>query len=187
MRGRKLQLLLVGVALAAPAALWPTLAAGREQATPACLGKVATIVGSSGDDTITGTSGDDVIVGLGGNDTIDGGLGNDTICGGPGNDDLRGSDGNDSFEGGPGDDSIAGQVGSDTVSYAKAPAAVEVDLAGGIATGDGTDSLAGLENVIGSNFNDTIKGEFAPGILSGGNGDDALLGRDANDILNGGA
>jgi len=184
--GKKLQLVLAGFALAAAGVLWPALAVGKGQATPTCLGKAATIVGTTGNDTITGTGGDDVIVGLGGDDTIDGGLGNDTICGNAGNDDLRGSDGNDSFEGGAGDDSIAGQVGSDTVSYAKAPAGVMVDLAGGIATGDGTDSLAGIENAVGSAFGDLLKAELTGSVLSGGASDDNLQGRDGNDTLNGG-
>src|SRR2546426_12503069 len=50
-----------------------------------CVGieeRVATIVGTEGNDLITGTSGDDVIQALGGNDQIDGGDGDDLICGG---------------------------------------------------------------------------------------------------------
>jgi|SRR6266542_2113754 len=81
-----LALVLVG---AGAAVLWPTLATGRRQATPFCLGKPATIVGTAGNDTLPGTSGDDVIVALAGNGTVDGGPGNDTICGGPGNDGHR--------------------------------------------------------------------------------------------------
>src|SRR5207247_4913063 len=49
-----------------------------------CVGieeRVATIVGTEGDDVIVGTSGDDVIQALGGNDQVDGGDGNDLICG----------------------------------------------------------------------------------------------------------
>jgi Ca2+-binding RTX toxin-like protein len=119
-------------------------------------------VGTGWNDTLAGTPGDDVI----GNDTIDGGSGNDTICGGSGNDDLRGSLGDDAFEGGAGDDSIAGQEGTDTVSYSKSPGPVGVDLAGGSATGDGTDSLAGLENAVGSAFGDLLQAELTGSVLA---------------------
>src|SRR2546430_5351013 len=71
--------------------------AGSARAQPVtCLGieeRVATIVGTEGNDVITGTSGDDVIQALGGNDQIDGGDGNDLICGGAGDDILYGGGG----------------------------------------------------------------------------------------------
>ena len=47
-----------------------------------CRGRLATIVGTDGDDTLSGTSGGDVIVGLGGNDHITGRGGDDSLCGG---------------------------------------------------------------------------------------------------------
>ena len=72
----------------------------RADAAPAmCLGQMATIVGTPGNDTIHGTPGDDVIAGLGGDDTIYGEGGNDIICG---------DDGNDVLFGGPGDDVLLG-------------------------------------------------------------------------------
>jgi Ca2+-binding RTX toxin-like protein len=49
---------------------------------------VATINGTSGDDTLNGTDGDDTINGLGGNDSLAGGSGVDTIDGGDGDDIL---------------------------------------------------------------------------------------------------
>src|SRR2546426_8207084 len=67
-----------------------------------CVGieeRVATIVGTEGNDLITGTSGDDVIQALGGNDQIDGGDGNDLICGGAGDDIIYGG----ARGGGPGE------------------------------------------------------------------------------------
>ena len=54
-------------------ALGTWLAAGAlSAAAPMCMGKRATVVGSSGFDLINGTNGPDVIVGLGQNDTING-------------------------------------------------------------------------------------------------------------------
>src|SRR3989441_12561288 len=89
--------------------------AGSGRAQPVtCLGldeRVATIVGTEGDDVIVGTSGDDVIQGLGGNDNIDGGDGNDLICGGAGNDVIYGGAGDDDLEG----DSLIGTDGNDVL------------------------------------------------------------------------
>ena len=48
---------------------------------PTCLGQVATIVGTEGDDLLPGSPGNDVIAGLGGDDVIDSSLGNDVVCG----------------------------------------------------------------------------------------------------------
>jgi len=46
-----------------------------------CAGRVATIVGTPGNDLLVGTNGPDVIAGLGGNDVIYGLGGNDILCG----------------------------------------------------------------------------------------------------------
>src|SRR3989442_10711738 len=81
-----------------------------------CVGldeRLATIVGTEGDDVIVGTSGDDVIQALGGNDVIDGGDGNDLICGGAGDDVIYGGAGDDglravALRGAPGQDDIYG-------------------------------------------------------------------------------
>src|SRR5207245_9871578 len=91
--------------------------AGSARAQPiTCIGldeRVATIVGTEGDDVIVGTSGDDVIQALGGNDQIDGGDGNDLVCGGAGDGIMYGDAGHDEQEGASliatvRDDSLAG-------------------------------------------------------------------------------
>lgn len=79
-----------------------------------CLGKVATIVGTEGNNVIVVASGTHVIQGLGGNDVIMGLLGSDIICGGPGNDTLSGGLGNDQLNGGSGKDTCNGGLGTDT-------------------------------------------------------------------------
>lgn len=58
-----------------------------------CLGRGATIVGSSRSEKLLGTNGADVIVGLAGRDRIFGRGGNDVICGGRGTDLLHGGRG----------------------------------------------------------------------------------------------
>jgi Ca2+-binding RTX toxin-like protein len=172
-----------------------------QASTPSCGGLSATIVGTSGNDTLTGTDGPDVIVGLQGDDVIHGGGGADYICGNKGNDTiygendpdnlLAGGNGNDKIYGGPdagegdvldgggGDDvldggSTLGDFG-DTVLYNDAPGPVNINLNTGVATGFGTDSLSGIEHVLGSSFADTIVGGsgFIQG-LEGGDGNDYI-------------
>jgi Ca2+-binding RTX toxin-like protein len=87
--------------------------------------------------------------------------------------------GNDTLIGGLGNDVLDGGAGIDTVSYASATAGVTVNL--GLLTpqntiGAGTDTLLGIENVIGSGFNDTITGDAGANILEGGLGNDVLNG-----------
>ena len=80
-------------------------------ATPTCLGRPATKVGTDAANTINGGSGADVIVGLGGNDKIDGNGGRDVICGGTGNDRLTGGSAKDKFNGGDGNDTLLARDG----------------------------------------------------------------------------
>jgi Ca2+-binding RTX toxin-like protein len=76
--------------------------AATTQAVPLrCDGRIATIVGTPGDDSLQGTRRTDVIVGLAGSDRILGLGGNDVLCGG---------EGRDRIEGGPGDDRVFGQL-----------------------------------------------------------------------------
>ena len=61
---------------------------------------------------------------------------------------LIGNTGNDILVGGQGDDVISGGAGSDTAAYMDATAGVVANLATGTATGgDGTDTLASIENL----------------------------------------
>lgn len=78
-----------------------------------CFGRVATVLGTSGDDVIDGTAKPDVIVGLGGNDRIRGLGGNDFICGGSGRDRIEGAGGNDKLDGGLDSDTLIGGTDND--------------------------------------------------------------------------
>ncbi len=95
-----------------------------------------------------------------------------------------------SFQGQGGNDTITGN-GSTQILFFNATAGVVVDLAAGTANGDasvGTDTFTGVNNVFGSNFNDTLLGSGGNDILNGGNsGNDTLDGRGGNDNLTGGA
>ena len=77
-----------------------------------CRGRLATIVGTDGDDTLTGTSGGDVIVGLGGSDHITGRVAT-TTSGRAGNDDIWGGDAFDRISGNAGNDMLNGGLGRD--------------------------------------------------------------------------
>ncbi|WP_455805256.1 retention module-containing protein [Pseudomonas fluorescens] len=149
--------------------------------------------------TLTGTSGDDVLVAGSGDNIINAGDGNDVLTAGSGNNELHGGAGNDLLYSGPGNDLLDGGTGSDTASYAHATAAVTVNLGllGAQNTlGAGTDTLTGIENLVGSNFNDTLTGDnnnnvinggLGNDILNGGGGDDLLIGGMGNNTLTGGA
>src|SRR5438045_8808765 len=76
---------LVALAVLVSAGLLVSSAGGKAH-TFHCLGHVATVVGTNGDnDHLNGTSKADVIVGRGGTDSIDGKGGPDLICAGGGN------------------------------------------------------------------------------------------------------
>ncbi|MFI3221796.1 MAG: hypothetical protein QX191_02045 [Methylococcaceae bacterium] len=92
--------------------------------------------------------------------------------------------GDDLIQGGLGNDSINGGSGVDTVDYSDSKTSVTVDLTSGVATGgDGTDSLIGIENVIGSSSNDVLFAAVTGSSLVGGLGDDNLFGGVGADIL----
>ncbi len=130
------------------------------------------VTGNELANVINGNDGDNSLRGLGGADTLNGGAGNDLLNGGDGNDSLDGGD------------------GTDTASYADAGSGVTVSLAQqGSAQdtgGAGSDTLANIENLTGSNFNDTLTGDGNNNTLSGLAGDDTLNGGAGDDTLDGG-
>ncbi|MCY1399707.1 hypothetical protein D9M71_147700 [compost metagenome] len=139
--------------------------------------------------TLTGTAAADTLLAGGGDDTLNGGEGNDVLSGGAGNDHLQGGTGNDLLIGGIGNDVLDGGEGSDTASYASADSAVTVNLAlaGQQNTiGAGLDTLLAVENLIGSNFNDTLSGDGGNNVIYGGLGSDILNGGGGDDLLIGG-
>ncbi|MBY0336738.1 MAG: FG-GAP-like repeat-containing protein [Acetobacteraceae bacterium] len=110
----------------------------------------------------------------------------DSLLAEGGNDVVRGGGGDDVVQGGSGDDSLDGGAGNDTASYIDAPGLVTVDLsvtAPQNTISAGIDILAGLENLVGSAFNDILAGNAAPNTLFGGLGDDTLTGAGGNDVL----
>ncbi|UWQ19641.1 hypothetical protein [Jannaschia sp. M317] len=150
---------------------------------------------------ITGDSGANDLFGSAGNDTIEGLGGDDTLTGHSGNDILRGGPGNDVFVGGAGTDRIEGGSGTaDRVLYYRETGTlgIRADLQAGtiLDTFGNTDTLFGIEQIYGSNNNDTLLGHSTLGdllfgrggndILNGRGGDDTLIGGQGADTLNGG-
>jgi glucose/arabinose dehydrogenase len=122
----------------------------------------------------------DILDGRGGNDRIYGGGGNDTLFGGSGNDVLRG---------GSGADLLSGGSGFDYADYRDAPGRVVIDLmkrtqSGSDASGD---RLSSIQGVIGSSFNDVLKGSTGDNTLRGGAGNDSLSGNAGDDRVYGDA
>ncbi len=156
------------------------------------------LLGSDYDDALTGNSEVNIFSGGGGNDTLVGGAGADALGGDAGDDALSGGLGADLLDGGPGADVLVGGSGADTlVGGAGVDAAYYTDATGGVAvnleTGVGTqgeaagDTLTGIEQLYGSNHNDTLTGNAGANLLVGLDGNDALDGGAGNDALEGGA
>ena len=112
----------------------------------------------------------------------------DTLSGGPSNDSLDGGAGDDVLAGRAGADALAGGAGVDTLDYSEAGAAVVVDIQMGQAAGGaGGDTLTGSENVVGSDFVDSLVGDANANALTSGSGNDVLEGGGGDDMLDGGA
>lgn len=114
----------------------------------------------------------------------------DTISGLADDDELNGEGGDDILIGGAGDDDIDGGDGIDTVDYSNAAAGVIVSLQLSEASDDGdggSDTLTNIENVIGSAYDDQLRGNGTNNELHGGGGDDIVYGADGTDYLYGDA
>jgi Ca2+-binding RTX toxin-like protein len=122
---------------------------------------MATINGTNGGDSLYGTAAADIISGLNGNDT------------------LKGFGGADRLDGG---------AGIDTVFYGDSTAGVGINLATGRGVGGSAegDTLISIENVFGSNFNDTLTGTSGANQLHGQDGNDVIKGGGGDDFLDGG-
>jgi len=145
------------------------------------------ILGGAGDDIIDGGDGDDLIQASTGDDILNGGAGNDSIYGFDGDDIINGGDGDDVLNGGFGNDSLDGGAGSDTNSFTSFPTSVtaEIDADGtGIATsGTQSESFVGIENLTGSENDDTLIGNDLANVIDGGLGNDSIFGLGGDDII----
>jgi Ca2+-binding RTX toxin-like protein len=119
-------------------------------------------------------------------DTLYGTAYADTITGGSGSDYIYGNGGDDTLIGGAGNNHLDGGTGTNTVDYSHASAAVAVDLSSGSTSDNGeggSDTLANIQNVTGSAYDDTITGDSNDNILYGAGGNDMLTGGDGADCF----
>ncbi|PIG93096.1 FG-GAP-like repeat-containing protein [Gloeocapsopsis sp. IPPAS B-1203] len=122
---------------------------------------MATIKGTSGNDTLSGNQNDDTLFGFAGDDLLLGRRGNDVLYGGRGKDTLRGGNGDDTLYGGLDDDILYGGNGNNI-------------LYGGL----GDDVLYGVDGndtLYGGAGNDTLSGGYGQKVLYGGDGDDTYI------------
>lgn len=120
---------------------------------------------------------------LTGIENLTGGAFGDSFFGDGGVNRLDGAAGDDSLTGGVGADALIGGAGSDTASYADNWGAVFVNLSTGQGFGNAAegDSLADIENLIGSLFADGLIGDGGVNRLDGGAGSDLLVGGGGGD------
>jgi len=137
---------------------WGTLNCAPRVPPTMCKGHLATVVGTGGADELYGTGSRDVIMARGGKDTITPNGGNDIICGGG---------------------------GKDTISFRTAGNGVTVDLNAGTASGQGSDVLASIERIIGSQYADTLDGNSKKNRIDGRGGADLIEGFGGDDKLRG--
>jgi Ca2+-binding RTX toxin-like protein len=99
---------------------------------------------------------------------------------------LTGAAGSQTFRGLGGNNTIDGGAGVDTADYSTGTLTLSIDLNQGSASHNGfggVDTVSNIENVTGTNFNDTIVGNASDNRLDGGSGADVLAGLDGNDVL----
>ena len=149
------------------------------------------VVTGPGNDNVRGGPAAETFTLGAGDDVVDGGPGDDTIDGGPGNDELRGGHGNDT---------VGGGAGADTATYTERtqnePLVITLASPGGDGAAGESDTLTGIENVVGGASNDMITGDDGPNaivggggldIIDGAGGADALFGGEGRDSISGGA
>lgn len=167
-------------------------ASASDGAAPRCQGRVATIVGTAGNDVLRGTPRADVIVGRGGRDSLFGNGGNDIICAGDNPETLDsegypiaeyvdGGPGDDRLLGGPGRDEVVSGRGNDVLYGGPGP-----DWVVGV-NRDGDRRRGGFDRMFGGPDDDTLYAWTSRVEMHGGHGDDRLEGDDAADRLFGDA
>jgi hypothetical protein len=146
---------------------------------------MATVNGSTGNDSLLGAAAADQVSGLAGNDTLSGGAGADTLSGGAGNDVAEGGNGADRMYGGAGDDYLAGEDLSDPAGSATSGTLDPVvSLDDGAA--DLIDGGAGNDTIFGGGGNDLLLGGIGEDVILGGAGADTMVGGPGADTMLGG-
>ncbi|MEP4196096.1 MAG: calcium-binding protein [Aliishimia sp.] len=134
---------------------------------------------------IVGTEADDTLGGGDNQDRILGRQGDDILWGYSDDDALLGQLGDDVLIGGLGSDVLNGGAGFDLASYKTASSDVRADLLNSATnTSDAAgDVYLGIEGLIGSGFDDTLRGDTSNNAIWGYDGWDVIVGRAGNDQL----
>ena len=174
-------------------AVWVNLEATTDQArtrgnaglktgtwqTLAAVADVENVIGGDANDKLLGNA----LINV-----LRGGAGNDQLTGGAADDELIGDAGNDRLDGGTGSDHLVGGTGRDTASYLSAASSVTASLANSsINSGDAKgDTFTNIEALLGSTFDDDLRGDGAANVIDGAAGNDVLHGGGGADKLTGG-
>jgi len=161
---------------------------------------IDTVIMGSGDDTVRlddvandGPTGEtknirsdvEVIDGDGGSDNLFGNAGANTLVGGSGNDLIQGAGGADVLEGDAGADELNGGTGVDRVIYSDSGAQTITldDVRNDGAAGELDNVHSDIEDVAAGPGNDAVVGSDAANVLDGGPGNDRLDGRGGVDTF----
>lgn len=138
--------------------------------------------------SMNGGGRDDRMFGSSYNDAMFGGGGADHLLGKEGNDKLLGGDGADTLTGGFGRDSLNGGDGFDFADYRGSTNAVRVDLQfSHVNSFDAAgDTFEFIEGILGSSFDDNLRGDGLANVIVGADGADFIRGRGGDDSLSGG-
>jgi Ca2+-binding RTX toxin-like protein len=156
------------------------------------MGGADQLNGEGGRDLLAGDAGNDIEIGGAGADVIYGGAGSDRMIGSAGLDFLLGNDGSDDLFGSAGFDRLFGQSGDDLLNggpqfdlaaYGFARNGIRASLVTRRATGEGTDRLRSIEDLLGSDQNDDLTGDGGVNFFYPGLGNDTVDGRPGFDLL----
>ncbi|KAM4017490.1 LOW QUALITY PROTEIN: uncharacterized protein ACNLHF_007129 [Anomaloglossus baeobatrachus] len=150
-----------------------------------------TIVGGKDTDVLYGLEGDDVLQGSSGKDYLYGGAGDDKIHGGEGNDLILCGEGDDVIYPSQGADAVYGGTGSDTLLFFgdlrnKTGVFVNLDLGYGAGSDAEGDLYFGMENVVGTSYDDILIGNDESNYIRGAGGNDLIQPLGGDDFLQGG-
>lgn len=162
----------IGVTASLNPALQQTLTTPDDATGDAYQG-IANLRGSSGNDLLIGDGNDNKLEGLGGNDTLEGGAGADILDGGSGNNTA-------SYE-----HASVTELKSDGTKVGIVASLADTSVNTGDAAGD-TYVTGTIQNLKGSNYNDSLVGDSNANVLDGGGGNDTLEGGAGADTLIGG-
>ena len=158
-------------------------AGGENDSLAAASFEAASLTGGASANSIDASgfsSGPVSLAGLGGDDSLTGSGQNDSISG----------DGdNDSLQGGAGSDALDGGSGTNLADFSDDPggSGINADLGAGTASNASTDTLASIQQLLGTSFGDTLVGDGGSNDLDGAGGADQVLGAGGADTLRGSA